>query len=217
MYKNKIKLLKKIWSIFTWVILAVIVLTVIVFAGFRIFGYVPYTVLSDSMSPQFSAGDLIYIKSAEFKEIQTGDIITYKADGTDVIITHRVVEIDTENKSFITKGDANENNDKAVNYNNVLGTVEFSIPKLGYVSNFISNPPGIIVVIIIILSIILLMILPEIFMKGKCDKKSPQPKESNGAEHKSVTEDKESIPLPDTKTETENLNRKNQVNYLDKK
>ena len=67
----------------------------------------------------------------------------------DLVATHRVVEVvpDEEDSTVIrfkTKGDANDAVDGSLaHYKNVIGTPVFSIPYLGYVANYIQNPPGV--------------------------------------------------------------------------
>ena len=69
------------------------------------------------------------------------------------VATHRVVGIvpDEEDPTVIrfrTKGDANEAEDaRLVHYKNVIGTPVFSIPYLGYATNYIQHPPGMYVAI----------------------------------------------------------------------
>ena len=69
------------------------------------------------------------------------------------VATHRVVEVvpdedDPSTLRFRTKGDANDAEDGSlVHYKNVIGTPVFTIPKLGYVANYIQHPPGLYVAI----------------------------------------------------------------------
>ena len=81
-----------------------------------------------------------------------------------VVATHRVIKIDAEKQHFYTKGLANEIEDsEPVHFNNVIGVPQFSIPKLGYVSDFVQNPPGSYVTIIAGVIVILLVFLPDLF------------------------------------------------------
>lgn len=99
----------------------------------RIFGYQVYNVISGSMAPAIPTGSLVYVKSTPAAEIQKEDVIAfYSAADTGAIITHRVVENHTVSGEFITKGDANKQNDPMpVEYEYLLGKVVLSIPVLG--------------------------------------------------------------------------------------
>lgn len=160
--------IKKIWNAITWMLVIVVVLIAIALAGTRFLGYTPYAVLSPSMTPQYQVGDLVYVKSMEPEKIEVGDVITFVANEDLLVVTHRVAEVDQDNRHFITKGDANNTEDAApVLYENVLGVVNFSLPMLGYVSIYLSSPSGKYVAIAVVLTMLLLFILPELFKSDK--------------------------------------------------
>ena len=82
--------------------------------------------------------------------------------------THRVVRIDAEKQLFYTKGDANEIEDgPPVHFRNLIGRAEFSIPLLGYVSDFVQNPPGMYITIAAGAVLIILVFLPDMLQKKK--------------------------------------------------
>lgn len=160
--------LKKIWNVITWVLVLMVVVIAVALAGTRFLGYTPYAVLSPSMIPKYQVGDLVYVKSTAPEEIEIGDVITFVANEDLLVVTHRVAECDKENRCFITKGDANDVTDAApVLYENVLGVVTFSLPKLGYVSMYLSTTSGKYVGIAVVLTMLLLFILPEVFKTEK--------------------------------------------------
>ena len=162
------KVIKNIWNITTWIIVAFVVIMAIALAGTRFVGYIPYAVLSPSMTPIYQVGDLVYVKAIEPETIEIGDAITFVANEELLVVTHRVTETDRENRCFITKGDANNVEDAApVLYENVLGVVAFSLPKLGYISMYLSTESGKYVGIAVVLTMILLFILPEVFKQDK--------------------------------------------------
>ncbi|WP_240373977.1 signal peptidase I [Bacillus piscicola] len=115
-----------------------------------IFGYHPLTVLSNSMQPAFSAGDMVLTKEVDPETIEQGDIITYR-DKRDQIITHRVIEKVTEEETvFQTQGDNNNvADDYQVMPDQVMGVVDFTIPKGGYVAQFLGSPLGMVIFIVI--------------------------------------------------------------------
>ena len=110
-------------------------------------------VLSGSMEPKIRTGGLVFTDTSR-KDPQIGDIITYSLN--DSFVTHRVIR--REGSILITKGDANDGEDLApVSAEQVLGTVVFTIPFLGYMAAFVKRRT--------IFAILILMIAQElIFM-----------------------------------------------------
>lgn len=101
------------------------------------FGVGAAVVLSGSMEPELSVGDLLIVSEREAYEV--GDIVVFQDGRTPV--THRIVETDEDGK-FITRGDANNTNDAPIFPDQIKGEVVFSIPLLGYAVNVIKNPFG---------------------------------------------------------------------------
>ena len=95
------------------VLVAVINVTMLVQQNFMekrvptIFGYSYINVLSSSMEPAVSAGDLVICKEKD--EYEIGDAILFEEQ--DYLILHRIVDIN-EKGEFITRGDANPSNDE---------------------------------------------------------------------------------------------------------
>ena len=153
---------KKIWNIVSTALVVLMVLCAVFLMGSRLIGYQCYTVISPSMTPVYDVGDLIYVKEVNPNTIKAGDVITFIVNEDLVVGTHRVVRVDAENQRFYTKGDANEIEDQSpVHFNNVIGVPEFSIPKLGYVSDFVQHPPGLYITIGVGIILILAVFLPD--------------------------------------------------------
>lgn len=160
--------LRKIWNMISTVLVILIVLCAVFLMGSRLVGYQCYTVISGSMEPEYSVGDLLYVKKVDVNTIEVGDPITFILNEDLIVATHRVVEIDAENQHFYTKGDANEIADsEPVHFNNVIGVPQFHIPLLGYVSDFVQNPPGMYITIAVGALLILIVFLPDFFRKKK--------------------------------------------------
>lgn len=137
-------------------------LIVIVVAPFLVYAFPQlvgasnsYVVLSNSMydepAPVLQAGDVIFVYDTPASEIEAGEVITYRS-GEGPATTHRVVEVQNEDGSiqYVTKGDANEEADKAaVSASRVVGTVGFHIPMLGRVIVFAGTTEGIFLLLII--------------------------------------------------------------------
>ena len=157
------KTFKKVWGIVTTVLVVLAVLCAVFLMGSRLLGYRVFNVISGSMEPKYSVGDLIYVMPVEAESVKVGEPITFILNEELVVATHRVVSIDAENQRFYTKGDANEIADSdPVHFKNLIGVPKFSIPLLGYVSDYIQHPPGIYVAIGVGAGLILLVFLPDI-------------------------------------------------------
>lgn len=165
---QRVGTLKKIWNIVSSILVAMIVLCAVFLMGSRLLGYQVFTVISGSMEPEYSVGDLIYVKAVNPNDIEVGMPITFVLNEDLVVATHRVIGVDAENQYFYTKGDANDTADAApVHFNNVIGVPQFSIPLLGYVSDFIQNPPGTYITIGIGAILIIAVFLPDMIGKKK--------------------------------------------------
>lgn len=160
--------LKKIWNIISTALVVLMVLCAVFLMGSRLLGYECYNVISPSMEPEYGVGDLLYVKDVDPITIKEGDVITFIFNEDLVVGTHRVVRVDAENQRFYTKGDANDIEDQnPVHFNNVIGVPQFSIPKLGYVSDFVQNPPGMYITIGVGIVLILLVFVPDMIGKKK--------------------------------------------------
>ena len=171
--------LKKLWDTVSTVIVVIVVVAAVFLMGSRLLGYQVYNVISPSMEPTYSVGDLIYVKTVDPDAVKVGDPITFVLNEELVVATHRVVRIDAEKRHFYTKGDANETADAApVHFNNLIGVPQFSLPLLGYVSDYIQHPPGLYVAIAVGAVLIGGAFLPDLFKK----KKAPAGEESKKEE-----------------------------------
>ena len=162
------KTFKTVWNVVSTLLVVLIVLCAVFLMGSRVMGYQVYTVISGSMEPEYSVGDLLYVKKVDVNTIKAGDPITFILNEDLVVATHRVVRVDSENQRFYTKGDSNEIEDNdPVHFNNVIGVPQFSIPLLGYVSDYIQHPPGMYVTIAVGVVLILLVFAPDLLGKKK--------------------------------------------------
>ena len=166
------KTIKRIWNWISSILVASVVLLAVALVGVRIVGLQPYVVLSGSMEPTYPVGSLIYVKSTDYKQLKVGDPITFLVS-EDTVATHRIIEVlpdedDPNTIRYFTQGDANDAPDgSSVHYKNIIGKPVFSIPYLGYVSNYIQTPPGKYVAISGCALLILLVFLPDIFVKDE--------------------------------------------------
>jgi signal peptidase len=102
------------------------------------------TVLTQSMEPGLPPGTLIVVRPTPVDDITIGQVLTYQIEsGKPALISHRVISringLDGTT-SFVTLGDNNDVADpNPVQEVQVVGTLWYSIPKLGYVNNWING------------------------------------------------------------------------------
>lgn len=115
----------------------------------NMFGYTILEVKSGSMEKAILIGDLVVVELFEKSEkneeenknknlktdinkeikdnLQINDIITFKKENN--LITHRIIILNEDH--LITKGDANNSEDKPISYNDVIGKIIHIIPNVG--------------------------------------------------------------------------------------
>lgn len=160
------KKVKKIWDTVTTVLVALVMIFAVFLMGSRLVGLQVFNVISGSMEPTYSVGDLLYVKTVDPDSVRVGDPITFVLNEDLAVATHRVVAVDSVNRQFTTKGDANESEDaRPVHFNNLVGVPVFAIPLLGYVSAYIQSPPGMYVAIAFGVLLLAAVFLPDLLTK----------------------------------------------------
>lgn len=117
-------------------------------------GFTPLSVMSDSMSPTFNAGDLIIIRKCTPATLEEGDIITFHAiiNNEFALNTHRIAEIQDQNgaRSYVTKGDNNVIADTHIIADgDIVGKYVGRLPYFGKVVQFLSSSTGFLLVIVL--------------------------------------------------------------------
>lgn len=114
-----------------------------------------YIIITPSMVPTIKVKDAVLVKRANYSDLSIGDIITFKSTDeryNDLTITHRIVgtqSITNGDLVYRTKGDNNRIEDSSVvDLRNIYGKVILTLPKLGYIRDFINKPVGFILLII---------------------------------------------------------------------
>ena len=108
----------------------------------NLFGYSLFQVKTGSMSGTIEVGDIVIVKLT--KEVEKEDIITYEQE--QMLITHRVIE--KQGNNLITKGDANNADDKPITTDEVIGKVEYTIKNVEIWKKVLKTPEVYISIII---------------------------------------------------------------------
>jgi len=131
-------------TFFTIVLLALALALVVVpkaFSGMSL------TVLTPSMTPAISPGDVVVTRGIDVdsaKDLRIGDVITFLPYPNDpMLVTHRIVaqSVSAQGYSFITQGDNNNTVDTwgPVNDFQIRGKVMYVVPKIGYVKQWLGS------------------------------------------------------------------------------
>ncbi len=159
------KAVEIISDILFYILIVAILVAAILFAssktpGKSILGYRYYDVLTGSMEPTYSVGDLIFVKVTDPAQINVGDPVTFNPGATaDSYLTHRVTE-KIENymgmgvTCFKTKGDANDSEDPfVIDESRMIGVVKLKIPLAGFIIQFVQYHYVLIIVMIVLVSV----------------------------------------------------------------
>lgn len=138
--------MKAIFTVYRWIVYPVILIYLLLSVAPFLFGIRPYIVLSASMEPTIMTGALGYIDTKDCEDVSTGDIVAFTM-GDEITVLHRIVG-ENEDGTYTTKGDNNENEDfTSLHPSQIVGTVIYSIPKLGYIASWLQTKQGIIVAV----------------------------------------------------------------------
>ncbi|HNZ99175.1 signal peptidase I [Ruminococcus sp.] len=186
------KVFSLIKKLFIYLLAIGIIIAAIMFAADHspnksFFGYRYYTVLTPSMSPTYKTGDMVFVKLQNASDIRVGDVITFNpSSSSDAYLTHRVTQ-KLENYEgtgvtcFRTKGDANDTEDAMlIDQSRVIGSVKFSIPKLGYIVRFVQLRWYFVAALIILLWIFFRLL--NMYLAPKSAEKDITPQETGSAD-----------------------------------
>ena len=140
-----------------------------------IFGYSSLIVTTGSMSGTIEEGDLIIIKNTG--DYGINDIVTFFQDGDTIPTTHRIIKTDEDGK-WITRGDANNSEDKrSITSDEIIGEWVMTIPYVGTFIDWAVEGGG----LIYIIGIFLILGLGIYIIKGDDDEEEessePAPQE----------------------------------------
>lgn len=116
------------------------------------------TVLSGSMEPLLHVGAVAIVREVDPASAKVGDVVTFKTPAgvgraaEDALTTHRIVEVCDRGGRLVfrTKGDANRTMDQwEVPAADLVGTLVFSVPGLGYAAAFARTRVGLLLMVVL--------------------------------------------------------------------
>ena len=124
-----------------------------------------------SMEPTIGLGSVIDVVPVRPADIHSGDVVTLK-DANGTLLSHRVTRVAAlpDGLYLETKGDSNATADGAlVPASEVVGRVDASMPKLGYLIYLLTLPMGILSLFCVALTLLLGIWLLEEFERSDGD------------------------------------------------
>lgn len=129
------------------------------------FGFGASVVLSGSMEPAMSVGDLLFVVAGD--RYEPGDIVVYQSGSMPVV--HRIVKINDE--TVVTQGDANNTSDEPFPVTAIKGKVVLTIPLIGYGVWALKSP-----VAVLVMLAAAVMLIEWSFRSGKAEKEAEKEK-----------------------------------------
>ena len=114
------------------------------FTGSRLampFGVGAAVVISGSMEPSLSVGDLIIVRAG--KDYALNEVVVFESEGS--LVVHEIIRF--EDGMVVTKGSANNTEDAPIPPENIRGRVVFAIPYVGFVLDVVRSLPGTLAII----------------------------------------------------------------------
>jgi len=184
--KNTLKGIKIFLTISVVVILGTVIIQRVSNNKIVLFGNGIYTIISESMLPEYEIGDMFIAGEVKKEDIKVGDDIVYlgKVDSyKDKVITHRVVRIDDK---IHTKGINNSMEDPAIDYDQVYGRVNHRLLILSVFSKIMNNNVVFYAVIFVPLTFLVFLDI-----KGLIEEKRALEKEKNKVNTEEENKEKE--------------------------
>lgn len=161
------RVMRIVKNIACWLLIVVLAAAVVIFTLTKfnggtptVFGYSVHRVLSGSMEPELSIGDVIVGKNIDDpSQIHIGDIVTFRGDARfgNNKVTHRVIVAPYDNGRgstvIVTQGDANKEDDGEIYLGDVESKYQFKLTFLSKVYGFFFSPWGLVVFIFLLLLI----------------------------------------------------------------
>ena len=142
--KKLYKIAKAIITIVLLLILAVIIVQRVSSNNLTIGGFRVFTIISESMEPDYLVGDILVSREIPANEIEVGDRVTYLGrfgDMTGLVVTHEVIEKRSENNEyfFITQGIANDLPDPEISGDDIYGKIIYRTTIFSFFGRLMTN------------------------------------------------------------------------------
>ncbi len=167
------KVLNFIWNLIKGIITILIILVVLIIVLQRVTnnkitlgGYSIFIVVTESMVPKYTVGDMLLAKKVDIDTIKVGDDVVYTGaigSFSGKTVTHQVIQIENDgtNKIFHTKGINNTIEDPTITGNQIQAKVISKLAILSLLTKIINNQYGFFFIIVIPLVILIFGIVMD--------------------------------------------------------
>lgn len=141
-----------------------------------ILGYRVFTVATGSMEPVYKVNDVMLVKDVDTNKLKVGDDVAYLGERSDLkgkIITHRIIDIKTENnqKTFYTQGINNSVEDPSITASQIYGQALGKIPIITTINQIVKNQYGFFFLVFLPLVIVAFLEIADTVTEIKYEKK----------------------------------------------
>lgn len=135
-----------------WLLAGFTAALLLIVVGALLLGDRAVVVLSGSMEPAFSAGDVLIERGVEPRDVEVGQVVTFHEPGTDRTLTHRVRKVEARGSKliFTTKGDADNGLQRwSIDPGGELGQPLGRIPAIGRLVMLAKTPLGLVAIVLL--------------------------------------------------------------------
>ena len=166
--------IKTIITLVLILMLAVILVQRFSSNNFSIGGIRVFTIISNSMVPDYEIGDILILKSEKPSNIKIDDNVTYIGKTGQVkglVVTHKVIDKREEDGKyyFTTQGTNNEIADPEIDESQIYGKVVYKTVLLSALCKIMLKPAGYYILFMLVALVVSYQIVSTIFNKDEED------------------------------------------------
>ena len=166
--------IKTIVTLVLILMLAVILVQRFSSNNFSVGGIRVFTIISNSMVPDYEIGDILILKSEKPSNIKIDDNVTYIGKTGQVkglVVTHKVIDRREEEDKyyFTTQGTNNEIADPEIDESQIYGKVVYKTVLLSALCKIMLKPAGYYILFMLVALVVSYQIVSTIFNKDEED------------------------------------------------
>lgn len=199
-----LRIIKVLATVIAVIALAIVILQRVTNNKLKLFGYGVYTVISESMLPEYEIGDMFIAKEINQDSIKIGDDIVYigqEDSYKDKVITHRVIRMEKDG-TIVTKGINNPLEDPPITYNQVYGKVAHRLIVFSLFSKLMNNSILFYVLIFVPFTILIFLDIKE-YLEDKKEEEEKKEQEKQKESENNNPAPVETVVQPNTEVVTQ--------------
>jgi signal peptidase len=135
-----------------WLLAGFLGAALLLLLGAMLVGNRAVVVLSGSMEPALSPGDVLIERPIAASRVEIGQVVTFHDPDSDRMLTHRVRRIEARGRKlvFVTKGDADNGIQRwSVSRDGGLAQPFARVPAIGWIAMLAKTPPGLVGIVLL--------------------------------------------------------------------